>query len=221
MSLNLIYPNLSTAHILTEFVQCCTIFIYFPAMGIDYFESTYDALLHLTVHFERFGDGPVMAGFPTMVHVDAITVDLARKIADEAHELWSESLWTRFAQTALTFPNLRQIKLQKYWGLRNPGKFRRPAFLGITDAAFKPLMDAQKFECLCRHSWDVWEVGHTSTCTVGSKSECRRYQRAHKARNGDGDRDGDDRDDSDSESEEADNNGEMNIGERPICFRQW
>lgn len=70
-------------------------------------------------------------------------------------ELCTESVWARFAETALKFPRLQHVELfrEKDLGGTLPGL----ASLGITDAAFKQLITARKF--VCRYvDWGSWDL---------------------------------------------------------------
>lgn len=87
---------------------------------------------------------------PLVLHVHAICVNLRCKIVDEAQDFCNESAWLRFAETALEFPQLQVVELHQG---RDPegsslSPVRVPAFVGITDAAFRPLIEAKKFMCL-------------------------------------------------------------------------
>ena len=95
---------------------------------------------------------PQMTAAPTAppaLHVETIVLVLydTTELADTAPSLCTEDLWTRFASAALGFPRLKCVELQR---AQDPGEEsgRGLAFVGITDAAFAPLVEAGKFACV-------------------------------------------------------------------------
>lgn len=120
-----------------------------------------------------------LAALPTILHVQTVTIDLACPIpdptADKAQGLGGEPLWMRFAETALAFPQLQHVEL-----LRTPGPTGStsplPAPLGITDAAFKPLIEAGKF--VCRYQGRGGRTMFVATDTVNPKASADRTTKA-------------------------------------------
>lgn len=133
-----------------------------------------------------------------MFQVHAVTVDITRLVWDKAQGILHESLWTRFVETALKFPHLQNVKLERR--VSSPG--REPASIGLTEAAFRPLIDAGKF--VCRVVDYEWKTVLVSTNTISPKAG---KNRVDKAANGSGvsssesDEDEDEDEDEDMESE--------------------
>ncbi|EKM52944.1 uncharacterized protein PHACADRAFT_259109 [Phanerochaete carnosa HHB-10118-sp] len=97
------------------------------------------------------------------LYVHTVYIDLTMKIANSARELCTESLWTRFAETALKFVHLQWVEIWREWDSHEDDISES---LGITDAAFNPLMEARKFRS--RFVDDLWPtvvVADTATPT--------------------------------------------------------
>ena len=151
------------------------------------------------------GQGATPPPLSAILQIDAITLDLIIPFSDEAQGVCDEALWTRFAQTALEFPRLRRVELRQKWNIAGVKGFRQPDFLGVTDTAFKPLMDAGKF--LGRFTGDSGETVLVVTGTVSPKS---RGKLAEKAIDGDGDQGN--YSDSDCESDETADEANASLG---------
>ena len=86
---------------------------------------------------------------PPMLHVETIVLvlDDTTELSASSPDLCTEDLWTRFATTALGFPRLTCVELQR---AHDPGEEtgRGLAFVSITDAVFAPLVEAGKFACV-------------------------------------------------------------------------
>ena len=86
-----------------------------------------------------------------MLRVHTIFIDLTEISADRAQTLCNEALWKRFAATALTFPYLQKVELERLVstapGSAGSGAGRDPTPLGISDTAFRQLLESGKFVC--------------------------------------------------------------------------
>ncbi|EKM52928.1 uncharacterized protein PHACADRAFT_210693 [Phanerochaete carnosa HHB-10118-sp] len=80
----------------------------------------------------------------TPLHVHGLHVDLTVSTADSAHDFCTESLWTRFSEIALKFARIQHVEVLRSWNMYGNDTSET---LGITDAAFKSLIEARKFRC--------------------------------------------------------------------------
>ena len=113
---------------------------------------------------------PAIAAQPAQLHVETVVLvlDDPSELAETASALCTPALWTRFAALALAFPRLKCVELQLESGLpesvdegedelggisTRPG----PAVVGITDAAFTPLIEAGKFACWAEDEHGDWK----------------------------------------------------------------
>lgn len=87
------------------------------------------------------------AELPMKRQIRSIQIDVLWLVWDRGHELCTEPLWTRFAEKALSFAHLEHIVLGQWWypERSSPKPFCELDSLGITDAAFRPLIEAGKF----------------------------------------------------------------------------
>ena len=140
-----------------------------------YYQSStaFSTLAALYIHFGSWGAGRAEQQYstsmvlPTVLHVHEIIVDLTQYMLRTAPNQWNESDWTRFAETALEFPQLRCVVLE--YGKLSKDTDRSsscwdPACLGITDETFEPLIEAGKFTARHRTDLGDWcDVKHTVT----------------------------------------------------------
>ena len=108
-----------------------------------------------------------------MLQIDALNIDIADPLPDDVQRICTEAAWTRFVASALAFPHLRYVQLLRRWDPARVLALREPAFLGITDAVFKPLIDAGKFLCLLVRRPGPWEVVLWAADTVDPKPRKR------------------------------------------------
>ena len=135
------------------------------------------------------------------IHLD----ELPRAVPD----LCNESAWMQFAETAAKFPHLRTVELvrvQRHPPRQHPAQY--PESLGITDNAFKSLIEAGKLACRFMESaqdFDRWRTLFTATLpTLRSKAWEGLEKKMTKS-------DGD----SGVGSEEVVDDREANLGESP------
>ena len=108
----------------------------------------------LPIRFGLRGTGGVGQQNPNsvMLHtvtlrVYEITIDLMESNFYGTQDIWNESAWTKFAETALKFPQLQCVKLLHVKATKVADHLyydRDPAGLEITDEAFKKLIEAGK-----------------------------------------------------------------------------
>ena len=89
------------------------------------------------------------AALPVMLQIHAISISIGWMFPDKLQDVSAESLWTRFAETALKFAHLQHVKLLLELEISAPGLtfVWEPAPAGITDETFKSLIVAEKFRC--------------------------------------------------------------------------
>lgn len=127
----------------------------------------------LHIHFSPLGTHDALwadtapAALPAMLQIHAITIDLRCQISDEAQDLCNEPVWTRFAAAALKLSHLKIVELFREWDPEGLYPVREPAFVGITDAAFRPLIEAGKF--ICRFAPLFGDVMYEKKDTVNPK----------------------------------------------------
>lgn len=109
-----------------------------------------------------------------------IAINLKQEIADEAQGLCTESAWTRFVETALRFSRLQHVSLLRK--AECSGLIREPAFVEITDAIFKPLIEVGKLVC-SSESKDGGTV-YTHRDTVNPKLKKARDEAAESTEGG-------------------------------------
>ena len=139
----------------------------------------------LKVHFSPLGTaGPLRRAtaatmLPLMLRVQTVTINFASRISHEAQGICSEPAWTRFAETALKFLHLQHVELlhtcDSTLASDDPGRYQEPAFLGITDKAFKPLIEAGKF--VYRLEDSDGRIVSTATHTVDTKAWYKQKQK--------------------------------------------
>lgn len=104
-----------------------------------------------------------------MLQVDAVYINIADPLPEDVQDTCTEVVWTRFVEAALAFPHLRYVELLRRWNQGRVLGLHEPAFLGITDAVFKPLIDSKKFLCLFLKRPGPWEVALWAADTVNPK----------------------------------------------------
>ena len=140
---------------------------------------------------------------PATLRVYAIDVTIWSIIPNEAQDVCNESAWTKFVGTALQFPRLRRVELRHRYSTASTDAdyHREPAFLGITDEAFKPLIDAEKFLYQLLH-WEIEDTVSTATDTVDDSQARARLARIARGPSSP-EQESDAESDSDVEPEEA------------------
>ena len=130
--------------------------------------------LCLEVHLSHFAahqplrQSAAQRVLPESLQVRAITINLCCEISEKAQEVCNEPVWMRFVEAALKFRHLQHVEVLRRnvpaRELTGSGSLREPAFLGITDNLFKPLIEAGKF--VYRSVNSDWSTLRTVTDTV-------------------------------------------------------
>ena len=120
------------------------------------------------------------------LNVHEITINFCRiNLSDKTQDHCNEPAWTRFVQKALEFPRLERVEL-----LQDLYSVHEPTFFGVTDAAFKPLINARKLVCRFERRFGSSMYEQTNTVARPKTTNGPRLKTTSSGEGG-GDEDGD------------------------------